>query len=422
MMDRSAILGAFEALFRGTIPGDIPGNEVSPGDEPLAQAINQLFTFMREIRDFIVPLAKGELSQRPPEVRNFMASPFKELHSRLSQLTWQAEQVAKGDFSQRVDFMGDFSVAFNTMVIALEAKERALNETIQRLGEEEQRYRLLFEEEQDAVVIYDIGSGHFFNVNRTAVERYGYTQEQFLSLSLADIFHGRALEMPRMWEEVHPGEPRLFELENWRKDGSCFPVEISVGAFSYGGKSFVCLIIRDISERKRIEAELFQLATTDVLTGLANRRHFLDLAQQETWRSKRYHRPLSLLMLDIDFFKRVNDTHGHGGGDQALVAFAEVCLTTLRKIDLMGRLGGEEFAILLPETSLEAGREIGERLRRSVEACTILSEGARFGITVSLGLAELNPGDESFDALLKRADGALYEAKHQGRNRLVHSG
>jgi diguanylate cyclase (GGDEF)-like protein len=127
-------------------------------------------------------------------------------------------------------------------------------------------------------------------------------------------------------------------------------------------------------------------------------------------------------MLDIDFFKRVNDTHGHGGGDRALVAFAEACLTTLRKTDLMGRIGGEEFAILLPETSLEAGREIGERLRRSVEACTILSEGARFGITVSLGLAELNPGDESFDALLKRADGALYEAKHQGRNRLVHSG
>jgi diguanylate cyclase len=88
----------------------------------------------------------------------------------------------------------------------------------------------------------------------------------------------------------------------------------------------------------------------------------------------------------------------------------------------MGRIGGEEFAILLPETSLGAGREIGERLRRSVEACTILFEGARFGITVSLGLAELNPGEESFDALLKRADGALYEAKDQGRNRLVHSG
>ena len=178
--------------------------------------------------------------------------------------------------------------------------------------------------------------------------------------------------------------------------------------------------IMDISERKALEHRLERQAQTDSLTGLDNRGHFLEMAERELSRVQRHQLPMALAMLDLDHFKAVNDTYGHEVGDRVLKKFAEICRKSLRSIDLMGRIGGEEFAIVFPETSINRALEVVERLREAVATTEIpLDNGLPIQITVSLGLASFDKSDVNIDVLLNRADQALYEAKRTGRNRTV---
>ncbi len=178
-------------------------------------------------------------------------------------------------------------------------------------------------------------------------------------------------------------------------------------------------VLSDVTERRRMESDLVRLATLDELTRLTNRRHFLELARREVERSRRYGSSLSLLMVDADHFKDVNDTHGHAGGDAVLRALAETGRRLLREADVLGRLGGEEFALLLPETELTQAVVVAERLRAAVGALRVaLPGGGSAAVTVSVGVAALGPGVESLDELMRRADSALYAAKDKGRNRV----
>jgi len=176
--------------------------------------------------------------------------------------------------------------------------------------------------------------------------------------------------------------------------------------------------IMDISERKALEQRLERLAQTDFLTGLDNRGHFLEMAGRELSRVQRYRAPMVLSMLDLDYFKKVNDTYGHEIGDRVLKQFATVCRNMLRKNDLMGRVGGEEFAILFPETTGDQALDVCERLREAVADTEIAMErGLPIHVTVSIGLASFVESDANIDVFLNRADQALYVAKHEGRNR-----
>lgn len=178
-------------------------------------------------------------------------------------------------------------------------------------------------------------------------------------------------------------------------------------------------VLTDISQRKQMEGELRRLATIDPLTGCFNRRHFLEVSDVELERSLRYDHPVSVIMLDIDHFKRINDTHGHPTGDEAIKAFAQTCLNSLRDVDYLGRLGGEEFAVLLPETDLYHARDVAERLRQQIAAIRLpLEDGQHLSFTTSLGVAALRKGEEGLDGLLARADASLYAAKSNGRNRV----
>lgn len=182
-------------------------------------------------------------------------------------------------------------------------------------------------------------------------------------------------------------------------------------------------INQDITERKKLEHELEQQARKDMLTGLNNRRYFFELAELELARSRRYGEPLSLLMMDLDNFKSVNDTCGHHVGDAVLQKLGEICLHAFREIDFVGRLGGEEFAALLPETSGEQALEVAERLRLAVEGAAVkLENGSFIHFTVSIGVASLEATDARIDVVLKRADAALYKAKNSGRNRVCGEG
>lgn len=180
---------------------------------------------------------------------------------------------------------------------------------------------------------------------------------------------------------------------------------------------------REIEERKRTQVILEKLATLDSLTDLYNRRHFYSLAQREIERVVRYKRSVTALMLDIDHFKQVNDIHGHAVGDEALRAIANILRKSLREVDILGRFGGEEFAILLPETHPDKGRQVAERIRLAIAEQPITTAAGDLSLTISIGvtgIAGVKPNEAfTLDQLLKQADDALYQAKHNGRNRTV---
>ena len=169
----------------------------------------------------------------------------------------------------------------------------------------------------------------------------------------------------------------------------------------------------------RMLARLEPLATTDQLTGLYNRHYFTSelVKQINIWR--RYKRPLSILILDIDFFKKVNDTYGHIAGDYVLQNIAGICQNAVRDIDTVARIGGEEYAILLPSTAVNGAMRTAERIRKETEAFSFKYGEARFRVTVSLGVAELTDETWSITEFMKAGDEMLYKAKNSGRNRCV---
>lgn len=170
------------------------------------------------------------------------------------------------------------------------------------------------------------------------------------------------------------------------------------------------------------EAELDHLAHSDPLTGVANRRHFFLVGTSEWARAKRHGRALSVLMVDVDHFKAINDTYGHGTGDETLKALATACRATLRDCDLIARMGGEEFAVLLAEIDLMAAQMVAERLRQvAAEMMVATDGGGHLSLTISIGAASLCPDDEALEDVVRRADRALYAAKAAGRNQVVVS-
>lgn len=180
----------------------------------------------------------------------------------------------------------------------------------------------------------------------------------------------------------------------------------------------VVSIRTDVTREKRREAELLFLATTDPLTGLLNRRAFLDQTRRELDRARRHSRDLGLLVLDLDHFKRVNDEHGHEAGDEVLRAVTAAFKETVRATDVMGRIGGEEFTVLLPETGPEGAERAAESIRAAVESLCVPSGDALISPTISIGVADLGRS-HSLEAAFALADRALYAAKHAGRNRVV---
>jgi diguanylate cyclase (GGDEF)-like protein len=175
-----------------------------------------------------------------------------------------------------------------------------------------------------------------------------------------------------------------------------------------------------VEQRSKLQSALEDLARTDPLTGLPNRRHFIEMAEAGLARTLRYGGDFSVLMLDLDHFKTINDTHGHKVGDCVLATLAELFRQSLRDADVAGRLGGEEFAVMLPETDLEHAIQVAERLRAAIEAAEVPLEGEdKLRFTASIGVNAMSYGGKTIDDMLGQADKALYGAKHAGRNRVM---
>jgi diguanylate cyclase (GGDEF)-like protein len=174
----------------------------------------------------------------------------------------------------------------------------------------------------------------------------------------------------------------------------------------------------NVSELAKEAAVFERLACLDGLTGLNNRRHFMTLAEMEWSRFRRYGRPLALLMMDIDFFKSVNDRYGHDVGDEVIKTIGNIMQNHKRTSDVVGRIGGEEFALLLPEAASDNAAAVGERFRRLVAECSLDAGIERISVTLSVGVGATHDQTSGIEQMMKEADVALYEAKRSGRNRV----
>lgn len=292
-------------------------------------SLHTLHATLCNLRDFLHAASNGDLSGNVP-LKGYVGGTLKTLQANLRHMTWQTKMVASGDFSQRVEFMGEFSESFNTMVVRLDQTLRELR--------------------------------------------------------------AKEAELSRANEEL-------------RKENA---------------------IRRDTeAELRQNKEELRKLAMTDALTGLFNRRHFNRVLEEEIGRALRYRRPLSVMVFDIDHFKRVNDTYGHSCGDRVLVMIADTLREVLRTTEIAARYGGEEFIVLLPETPASKAVAVAERLRSRIEEAALSTEQGQVWVTASFGVSDvLQRGDTRADdqilsEFVSCADRAMYVSKEVGRNRVT---
>jgi len=286
-------------------------------------------------------------------------------------------------------------------------------------------FESIMENLPEAVAIFD-ENGNITRINAAFTTIFGYTAEEAVGRNISDLVAppDRVREAHGIRRSISHGETIVLETMRRRRDGTDIHVSMKSAAVNVDGVvAGFFVVYRDITIRKLAEARLVQLATTDPLTGLYNRRHFFDLAEREFSRCRRTGAPLALLMMDMDNFKDVNDTHGHHAGDCVLTAVAATGRACFRSMDIFGRIGGEEFAVLLPETVLEQGAVTAARFRDKIEQMqVVVKEGVIVHVTVSAGVASAMGGKPGFEKVLADADRALYRAKCGGRNRIDCSG
>ena len=320
------------------------------------------------------------------------------------------------------DEIGFLTQSFNRMSAELDGlivnlEDRVAKRTSE-LRESEERYRQLFDLESDAIFIIRNSDGQILEASNAASQLYGFSHEEILGKRNTDL-SAEPEATQKTTNAPSPSDTIVKIPLRWhrKKDGTRFPVGIAARFVTWKGESVHIAAIRDITEQYQIEQELVKLAITDELTSLPNRRHFLSQAEQIFARSNHPPYGLALMMLDMDYFKNVNDQFGHAAGDKALCEVARILEENLRPTDLLARIGGEEFAILLPRTVRPEAQQIGERLCQVFASSPIRLEDREIKLTISIGVAALDESITSLDELLSRADQTLYLAKERGRNR-----
>lgn len=260
----------------------------------------------------------------------------------------------------------------------------------------------------------------FARWNRKLCEVTGYAHDEVGRMLAVQFFDSEDVPLiqERIVEVFQRGESSV-EAALVTKDGRKIPHFFTGRRTHIGDQPYLIGQGIDITARKALEAELERQAHEDSLTGVATRRYFLQTAEQELARARRYRSPLSFLMLDIDRFKAINDRYGHSIGDRVLQQLADACRRTLRVVDIVGRMGGDEFAVILPETDGNQAKEAAQRLRQAIAGMAVpLHDGRSLRCTASIGATTVARPEESIDELLRQADEALYQAKIGGRDQV----
>jgi diguanylate cyclase (GGDEF)-like protein/PAS domain S-box-containing protein len=386
---------------------------------------------VQEIREFVLPLSRGELSAPLPSSHNEMAVPLVEMHARLSQLTRQTQEIARGDYTQRIDFMGEFSDAFNSMVVLLEERERTLTEEIARRKQAEadlQRERDLLVAGPVVTFRWDVDDQGTVQYVSPNIGAFGYTPEEFVkgSRTYASIVDPADLE----WINDDGNDKSRAGLESWVQeyrivdaDGEVHWIRDFTHAVRGDDGAVTAYegYIIDITPQKAAETALRQreeqlrmLSLTDELTGLYNRRGLFALGEHTLRIARRRTRGLGVIYVDVDGLKAVNDRFGHAQGDETLRTVADVIRASTRESDVAGRVGGDEFVILV-EDEPAVTADLLPRLRRRVERSN--AKGGRpFQISLSIGAVDWEAGDQvTLQELIERADQRMYDDKRARR-------
>ncbi len=341
----------------------------------------------------------------------------------------------QGNYLKTIPVLVERSIKIKESELELEryhtSLEKMVEERTQELTneiEEKKRFQkkndelaAIVEQLAETVIVTNL-NGKIEYVNPKFMQMSGYEAEDVLGKNPRIFQSGSTTEniYTELWDAVLAGRTWSGTFENKRKNHSPYFVSATISPIvNKSGKitSFIA-IQEDITEQKRLQEELEKLATIDGLTGAFNRGHFMNLFTHEMKRTIRYDQDLSVLAFDLDFFKDVNDTYGHHGGDLVLQAFTEVVKTELRESDFLGRLGGEEFCAVLVQTGKDGALQLAERLRLVTEAMRVPCDDELIKVTVSIGVTEWSEGDLETEHVLKRADKALYAAKAAGRNQV----
>jgi len=452
------------AIEDAWLKGVAPSGELPEGPEHQAR-LSRLLGDVLKVQNFALALSKGDLAQ-PLEAKGLMAGSLKGLQANLRHLSWQTQMVAKGDFGQRVDFMGEFSESFNFMISGLaEARERIkrreaklvkFNATLQARNLEitlinnlsdalqtcltwQEAYPIM---EHFVQVLFPMKSGVLYMLDSDkqlmeAVAHWGTPQPGIPEVIPHDCWalrHGMVYVGEAHKEEMACCH-RPSRLEGF---SACLPLQAhdkTIGLLRLQGaddlppgapdqlkvlaktvKDQLSLALANI----RLRETLHHQAIHDPLTDLFNRRYLVETLERELQRAQRKDTPLVVMMLDLDHFKRFNDTFGHEAGDSLLKTLGGFLKRHVRGGDIACRYGGEEFVLILPEISLEVARLRAEEFRQGVAQLQVnYREQCLKNITISVGVAVFPKHGATTDDVLKAADEALYRAKAAGRNRVI---
>ncbi len=283
----------------------------------------------------------------------------------------------------------------------------------------EARLQAILEQSPIGVSVSRRDNGRIIFANTRFAELIGLTPSDVIGKRARDYYlddHQRERVIERL---RNSGSVVNMEVQFRRADGSAFWTLFTVNQAVIQGVQVNLAWIYDYTERRNMEEALRDMASRDPLTGIYNRRSFMELARSQLARAHRYQEPLSVFVLDVDHFKRINDTYGHATGDDALRMVAGGCQSILREYDILGRLGGEEFVVVLPGATADESRVVAERVRRHLARMPIPGPTGCFHLTSSIGIAGVDGATDTLEKAIHRADLALYRAKREGRNRVA---
>ena len=294
----------------------------------------------------------------------------------------------------------------------------------------EAKYSRAFYHNGSLMSISTLDEGKYLEVNDSFCEKLGYRREEILGFTSLELgIYSSQTERDQIKDALMTqGRVRDYEIIVTSKNGQKLVGIASMDLIKVQSEEYLLTIVNDITERRRMSEELQKKnrqlekinsilklqATTDSLTQLFNHRHTMESLQSEIKRAYRYHHPLSIMMMDLDHFKKVNDIYGHQVGDEVLITTAQIIKNNLRNVDIAGRYGGEEFLLILPQTDLQNSLQVAQRIRLQIEQANFKQQDLK--ITISIGVAQYN--DEDMEHFIKRVDSLLYLAKNNGRNRI----
>lgn len=369
----------------------------------LQEAVLYLSGLLSESNEFLKHLQAGELDVKPPGRHNFLAGNLKELHSALKHLTWQANQIANGDYSQEVDFLGDFSASFNSMIHQLAEREAKLKHQSVELSDMVELIKSIVDGLKDWIVVIDSESDEIIYTNQSA-------NQLFYDMEIEKNTCGKKCELiEQLRKQSQDCKNSIFE---YTCPKSMKILRVKSFGIKWNNKAACVHCIQDVTDECEYHEQVEEMAYTDELTGLYNRRYCMKQLERQLSQKNEF----SFCMIDLDGLKYANDNYGHASGDRYLKTVADEMLKISRTTDIVCRIGGDEFAILFLNCASDIALKKMKQANLSIES---LSEG--FLMSISYGVIHIEAGmNISPETILKWADKKMYALKNTKKHSRSH--